>query len=136
MNFPYRSAAIAGAVFINKLGKTETLNVETVLFTFGKGAKDAARAGALVQVAEALAYASIEAAGGTGIRVYTEGVELFSPVEPAVSKGLGAYRVGVRIEDETVAKVDVRYRRSVGAVFDAVLDAVERAAARVRGLFG
>ena len=123
-------------MFLNKMGKTETLTVEAFLFTFGKGAKDAARAGALVQVAEALAWAAIEEAGGTGIRVYTEGVELFSPVEPAVSKGLGAYRVGVRIKDETVSKVDVRHRRSVGAVFDAVLDAVERAKSFIGGLFG
>lgn len=132
----YRSAAVAGAVFVNSMGKTEVLNVEAFLFTFGKGAKDAARAGALAQIAEALAWAAVEEAGLRGIRVWTVGTTDFEPVSPAVSKGLGAYRVGVRIKDKTVAKVDVRYRQSVGAVFDAVLDAVERVRRFVGGLFG
>ena len=136
MNFPYRSAAIAGAVYINALGVTEAMAIETFLFTFGKGAKDAARAGALVGIAEALRDAYLEEHGFEGIRIWTEGVELFSPATWAETIGLGAYRVGIRVEDETVEKVDVRLRRSVGAVFDAVLDAAERAKERIWRMFG
>lgn len=134
--FLYRSAAIAGAVFVNRMGETERLTVEAFLFTFGKSAADAARAGALVTVAEAVAEAAVEEAGLEGIRIWTVAETVFEPVESAASRGLGIYRVGLRVADETVAKVDVRLRRSVAAVFDAVLDAAERAKQRLWRLFG
>ncbi len=142
----YRSTAVAGAVFVNNLGKTERLTVEAFLFTFGKGAKDAARAGALVQIAEGLAEAAIEEAGLRGIRVWVVGETLFDPVDTAESIGLGAYTVGVRIKDKTIAKVGIT-RLEVGIsevdrglgqlkqlVFDRVLSAVERVKNIVGGL--
>lgn len=133
----YRSAAIAGAVFVNEAGKTERMNVEAMLFTFGKGEKDQARTDALAAAAEAVAKAAIAEKGLAELRIWVVGTSLFAPIEPAVSKGLGAYRVGIRVEDgEIVAKADIRYRRSFGAVFDAVLDSVERAKTALWRLFG
>ena len=133
----YRSAAVAGIVFINSAGKTEILNVEAFLFTMGKASKDAARAGALAAAAEAIAKASLDELGVRGIRIWTHGEEFFRPINPAESAGLGAYRVGVRVKDgEIVAKTDVRFRRSFRTVFDAIVDSVERAKEKLWRLFG
>ena len=118
---------------MNELGKTERLTVEAILFTFGKGAKDQARAGALVAVAELAAERALEEAGLRGIRVWTIGDTLFEAVDAAESKGLGAYRVGLRVEDETLQKVDVRYRRSIGAVINAVVESVSKLGSWLRG---
>lgn len=118
----YRSAAIAGAVYINEVGRTVRMNVEAFLFTFGQGAADAARTAALAAAAVAAAHEMLAIRGVQVIRIFTEAAEHFTPVDPAVSKGLGGYRVGIRAEDATVGKVDVRYRRSLADIVGAVLE--------------
>lgn len=105
----YRSTAISGAVFINEVGKTERLNVEAVLFTFGKGEKDKERARKLEEVAERTAREVLSERDVQILRIWTDADETLSPIDPSGAKGLGGYRVGIRIEDKDVHKADVRF---------------------------
>lgn len=133
----YRSVAVAGAVAYLR-GVKRVFNAEVVLFTMGAGAADAGRVAALLPLAEI--FALQQTVEGGGMRIYTTATELFQPVEPAVSRGLGAYQVGVRVADRTVGKIPIgRLGRSTAAVSDAVLGALRAIGGvveRVKAVFG
>ena len=124
---------------INSDGRTESLNVQSVLFTLGEEKKNSPRIRAMVEATEQFAERKAKNNGLSVIRKFASAEELNTPIASYESKGIGFYRVAFSVDDKAYTgkgeKIDFRFGRTKRDFLNLCLEKIGLLLSRIMGRY-